>query len=121
MAQSELLKFLGACLSPQAIVSWICAQHMIMNQLNDIGIIALVLLANDRYQAIADPIGSMAVEKRPRCRLAVGYMLVAAATGIRLAAEVFSQYRIFNEVDTFVATGVSDATRAAYLFICLLM
>lgn len=115
----------GTCLSPNRIVSWQVATYTIRFILNDMGNIALALLAHDRYEAVVHPVAYKTAEKRPTRRLAAAAVLVIGSTGIQLAGHVSSNNGRFfwwmRLVSWQIGILICDTIRAVYSFVCLYM
>lgn len=96
-------------------------EQMIRNIINDMGNIALALLANDKYRAVSDPVEYMGSDKYPIRNLAVALMCVVPTTAIRFVGEVLWQHGVTTQLSMIYTWGFSDAIRAVYLFFCLYM
>lgn len=86
---------------------------------NDVGMIALALLANDRYRAISDPVQYMNEEKRPYQRLFVAFVSVILVIGLDATANAFFIYNVLTEKNSLFFKLISYGFRATYQWICL--
>ena len=83
--------------------------------------LALALLANDRYKGIADPMEYNATTKRPGLNLAAAFTLVMFANSFQMVGETLWHMGIFTEFNMISAAGIGHAIRTVYLFGCLFM
>lgn len=89
--------------------------------MNDMGMMVLALLANDRYQAIVDPIRYKISEKHPVRRLVFVFVTAAVAIGMDLLGQALWLYANLNDTATRSFAYANYQMRAAYMFACLFM
>jgi len=83
--------------------------------------LALALLANDRYQGIADPTEYKAAIKRPGLNLAAAFTLVIFANSFQMVGETLRHMEILTDFSMISVAGAGQAIRTVYLFCCLFM
>lgn len=93
----------------------------------DVSHMVLVLLANEKYQAVTDPVEYMARETQSGFRLAALFLLAVCANGIRQIGPILNNKNIlcwFRWINLSLPEwilGISAAIRTAYLLISLYM
>lgn len=112
---------IGTCLNPKSIWVGEVLRHSLLNVMNDMGMMALVFLVRDRFQAINDPIVYKFSQKRPRYCLAVGMVLVTAAIGIDVLGQVLWLQGRLKIIIIRILQCISFQIRAVYMFVCFFM
>lgn len=109
----------GFCLSGNALYYWSNVQWNVRYAITDFGMIALALLANDRYRSIEDPVKYLASDVSPFRRALSVAILVTFANGLEIVVQCnFIRTNIYH---VFIAAAIfplSQAIRTIYLLIC---
>ncbi len=80
--------FKGTCLNAKSIYFYGALQNSLRNISSDMGIMVLALLANDRYQALVNPIPYKISLKHPMRRLTAVFAIAVGVTVIDLLGQV---------------------------------
>jgi hypothetical protein len=124
---SNILWILGACINGTGINSWHQAHDALRLTLVDVSNMVLVLLANEKYLGVTDPVNYMARETRPGCRLAALSLLAVCTNGIGLTGsilynnDILTRFHWANLSLPQWISGISAAIRTMYLLISLCM
>lgn len=108
----------GTCLNARDIYLWCMVQNCLRNMLNDLGLMALALLANDRFQAIINPMAYHNSAKHPGRWLAAAFATVGVANGADLLGETLWVHWGFTWTTLQHFILASQLFRAIYAFAC---
>lgn len=83
--------------------------------------LALALLASERYQSVANRTTYTAAKQHRVHRIAAAFTVVVFANGFQMVGETLWHMGIFTEFTMISAVGIGHAIRTVYLFACLYM
>lgn len=116
--------FADSCLGPTALFNWNNVHWNLRYAITDFGMIALALLANDRYQTIKYPVQNFVGESnKVPSRRALGFAILVVLTN---CFDTFVQSNlILGKIHLAVFAGILfplfQAIRAVYLLVCFYM
>lgn len=121
----ELNWFLkGSCLSSIALYYWKNVHWDFRYAITDFGVIALALLANDRYQSLKDPMEYLANSDNVNHPRHAFYAAILAlmTNGLEVLVQCeFIQFKLKWSLVASVLFPLSQLIRAVYLFVCTYM